>query len=167
MSYKIGSIAISKKSDLEQFDTHTLLSTFNRETKRETKKFASRSKGVEQLWKVIQSKTADGKPPAAKKEVKKDSVKKSPSKKADSNCRFLFNFSADDKIKPHREGSKGRATVVRMLSEDEGATFEEIRKATGWSEKDAYEGIRLVHYALGWGMKTNPETGKITIFRKK
>lgn len=84
-----------------------------------------------------------------------------PTEKPDRKKRGMrFVFPArKEGVKPHREGTK-RATVVSLLLE--GASFEDVQKATGWSEKDAYEGIRLVHYHLGYGMNQDAQ-GRIYI----
>lgn len=82
---------------------------------------------------------------------------------------FRFVFPARDEIKGHREGTN-RAKLVEMMSRPAtaergaGATFEELRAATGWDEKTCYEGTRLVHYYLGYGMRQDAD-GRITLFR--
>lgn len=93
-----------------------------------------------------------------------------PKEKAERKRRgFRFVFPAKDEIKGHREGTN-RAKLVEMMSRPAtaergaGATFDELRAATGWDEKTCYEGTRLVHYYLGYGMKQDAE-GRITIHR--
>lgn len=84
-----------------------------------------------------------------------------PAKKERKRRGFRFVFPKKDEIKTARAGSK-RAQVVELLSRPEGATLAEIMEATGWSEKDAYEGTRLVHFYLGYGMKQD-ENGRVRL----
>lgn len=84
-----------------------------------------------------------------------------PAKKERKRRGFRFVFPKKDEIKTARPGSK-RAKVVELLSRPEGATLAEIMAETGWSEKDAYEGTRLVHFYLGHGM-TQDEQGRVRL----
>lgn len=86
-----------------------------------------------------------------------------PAKKERKRRGFRFVFPKKDEIKSCREGTK-RAQVVELLSRPEGATLEEIMAATGWSQKDAYEGTRLVHFYLGYGMKQD-ENGRVRLVK--
>lgn len=73
-----------------------------------------------------------------------------------------FNFPADPAgVREHRPGTKRAETVELLLR---GATQEEVSAATGWTGRDLYDGIRLVHKALGYGMREDAKTGVITIF---
>lgn len=63
-----------------------------------------------------------------------------------------FDFKPKATIKDHKPDTK-RATVVKMLTSAKGATFAEIQEATEWSDRDCYEGIRLVHGYLGYGLR--------------
>lgn len=140
--------------------------------KKGVSRFADKPSAVKRTWAILQEyaktdvtgevKTTKTKPAAKEPKAPAVAKEKKPGKKP---FRFNFNFAPDSKIKPHREGSKGRATVITLLSREGGATFEEVQKATGWDTKTAYEGIRLIHFALGWGMRLNNETGKISIYR--
>jgi hypothetical protein len=53
--------------------------------------------------------------------------------------------------KPHRANSK-RAKVIELTGRPQGATFAEIQAATGWDDRNAYEGVKLLHSALGYGL---------------
>jgi len=87
----------------------------------------------------------------------------SPAKKERKRRGFRFVFPKKDEIKTAREGSK-RAQVVALLSRPEGATLAEIMTETGWDEKNAYEGTRLVHFYLGYGMKQD-ENGRVRLVK--
>jgi hypothetical protein len=56
-----------------------------------------------------------------------------------------------------------RAALLELLSRKGGATFQECMMATGWSRKDCYEGIRLLHYYVGYGLNQDKDTGKIWV----
>ncbi len=78
--------------------------------------------------------------------------------------RKLFNWdAAPEGVKAHRPGTK-RAHVVETLSGD-GATFDEIAAHCDWDRRTAYEGIKLIHSLLGWGLREDPETGIITAYQ--
>jgi len=103
----------------------------------------------------------------AEKAAKKGKAKAAPKKEAkakkapaERKVRTMkFDYPAGKELKAFREGTK-RAKVVEMLKD--GATFEQVQKACGWSRKDAYEGIRLVNSRVGYGLKQLPD-GKIKL----
>lgn len=72
-----------------------------------------------------------------------------------------FNMAPKSEVKTPRGGTK-RATVVHLVTREGGATLEEIMQETGWEKKTAYEGVRLVNQYVGYGLRTDPESGKIT-----
>lgn len=74
---------------------------------------------------------------------------------------FRFVFPVKKEIKGHRENTQ-RALLIKLLQRQPGeageghpggATFDELMAATGWDQKTTYEGTRLLHYYLGYGMK--------------
>jgi hypothetical protein len=75
-----------------------------------------------------------------------------------------FFFPVADEIKNVRPGTH-RATLVELLSTKEGASFEECQAATGWDKKTCYEGIRLLHSYVGYGMTQDAE-GRIKLKTK-
>jgi len=72
-----------------------------------------------------------------------------------------FCFSPKRDCKDHKPNTK-RAKVLEMLQQ--GATFEQVKEATGWNTKDAMEGIRLLHDFLGYGLKETAD-GIIKAYR--
>lgn len=81
-----------------------------------------------------------------------------------------FVFPVGDEIKPVRPGTH-RATLLTLFSSTNGATFEEAMAATWGTDpnmdeetqrKTTYEGIRLLHYYVGWGMSQDAE-GRIKV----
>lgn len=73
---------------------------------------------------------------------------------------FSFRFPLGrDGAKPPKEGSK-RFAVLQLLLKPKGATFEEVQDASGWKRTDAYEGIRLLHFANGYRL-WQTEDGRI------
>lgn len=150
--------------------------------KKGVNRFADKESAVRRTWAVLceyegTDVTGDTAKKAAPKKAEAPAAAATPTatkvkKPGKKPFRFNFNFHPDpDGIKAHREGSKGRAVAIQLLSQKDkdgnvvGATFEEVMKGTGWDEKKAYEGIRLVHFALGWGMKLDNDTGKIRIYK--
>lgn len=78
--------------------------------------------------------------------------------------RKAFAFDAKKEQREHKAGTK-RATVLEMLTNNGGATFAQIQEATKWDDRTAYEGIRLIHGYLGYGLRES-STGFITAFKK-
>jgi hypothetical protein len=63
-----------------------------------------------------------------------------------------MSWPARGDIREHRKGTK-RATVLEMLRRPEGASFEDVKAACGWNDIQAYEGIKLLHGYLGYGIE--------------
>lgn len=88
---------------------------------------------------------------------------------------FIFNFPPKPELKAHRKGTPGRAKLIELLHGTKGLTFDECLKAT-WAKRadmtpelqrrTTYEGLRLLHHYLGWGMRQDDE-GRITIYHPK
>lgn len=64
-------------------------------------------------------------------------------------------------VKNHRAGTK-RARVIQMLSRKRGATFAEIQDEIGWDYATAYEGVKLLHTYLGYGLEEDDQ-GRIRL----
>lgn len=73
-----------------------------------------------------------------------------------------FVFPAESEQKPVREDS-ARGKALAVLTRKGGGTFAEVQAATGWSEKQAYEGIRLLHYYSGYGLAQEERGGETYI----
>jgi len=74
-----------------------------------------------------------------------------------------FNYTyplKDEGARPVREGSK-RARVIEQLRD--GTTVEEVMAENGWNERQAREGIRLIHTYVGYGLVQDEETGVISL----
>lgn len=71
-----------------------------------------------------------------------------------------FNMAPQADLKKFREGTK-RAKVIELMLKDGGSTFAQIMTETGWDDKTAYEGIRLINLYVGYGLKTS-EDGHIS-----
>lgn len=114
---------------------------------------------------------------ADKQQVKAEAEdRKAAAPKAEPKARkprgMRFVFPVGDEIKPVREGTF-RAKLVELFSTGKGATFDEALAAT-WGSKEGmdpevakktcYEGIRLLHYYVGYGMKQDAD-GRITIHK--
>lgn len=160
-------------ADLYDVSTADLLNFYNRETGKETKKFASRSKGIEQVLKLVSETTPESEesvPEQPKAEAPAPAPAPAPEqpkpRKANPKRRVhSFDLPPQGEIKQHREGT-ARAKVIELCSRPEGATYEEVMEGTGWDDKKAYEGIRLIHFYLGWGMLRDAE-GRIRLYKDK
>jgi len=54
--------------------------------------------------------------------------------------------------------------VLAMLLRPEGTSLAEVMEAIGWTERNAYEGVRLCRFRHGYGLRQD-ETGLIHAFR--
>lgn len=147
-----GTIHIGSKDDLAKVPTPDLLRTYNELSGRNTSKFADRKKAEDQTWRMIVEKilaTPQGEKPEPIASDKKQKQGRPPGI-------IPFRLPVEKTIKTHRPNTK-RAKLIEMLSRPQGATFDELRKATNWKKKDCYEGIRLLHYNLGYGLATDDD----------
>jgi len=136
----------SRKS-LNDLSSKELVAIYNELSDKPVKKFRDKATAVDRTWAAVQA-----------------------NQEASKNSRLSFQFPRKEEIKNHRANTM-RARIVEML-QNGGATFDQIQEATwgtkkGWSPKKirttTYEGIRLVHYQLGYGMNHNLDTGVITL----
>lgn len=116
----------------------------------------------------------DADPPAQAPVVSTPSVRRKRQK--------YFNFPvSDDGVKTPRTGTLRDRVLAQMTTN--GLTFEEVvvlvrdfdgdRIASGkdlrgsdeHQERRAYEILRIIHYNLGYGMRHDQTTGKITVFK--
>lgn len=157
---KIANNEIRKIEDLAAVSTADLLAFFNETTGKATKKFASRAKAEAQVWGLIAG--------AVEEELRAEeqAAEAAPAVEAEKKDRktrgFRFKFCRCETIKSVKEGSK-RHKLLQLLKSEGGATFEECMAETGWNRKDCYEGIRLLHYYVGYGLNMDETTGKIWI----
>ena len=134
-----------------------------------TKRFSDTKSAIRRTWAILEEyaqaddTTTQSAPPAPKPEAP-DKPKREPRAKPEPKGRGRrFVFAPEAEIKPVRaDSARGRALAI--LTREGGATFEEVMKATGWNEKRAYEGIRLLHYYSGYGLRqTTDAAGKTLI----
>lgn len=71
-----------------------------------------------------------------------------------------FNMAPQTELKKFRDGTK-RAQIIGLMLREGGATFNELMTETGWDDKTAYEGVRLINLYVGYGLKTS-EDGHIS-----
>jgi hypothetical protein len=93
---------------------------------------------------------APPKPSKPKKEAKAEGTTESRGRPRGFSFRFPLSNSG---AKPPKESSK-RFKVLQLLLRKQGATFDEVMEESGWKRTDAYEGIRLLHYANGYRLWT-------------
>lgn len=107
-------------------------------------------------------------------EAEPEKAKKTPSPKKGGRKKrgMRFVFPKTDEVKKTREGTN-RAKLIELLSREKGASFEECMAATWGPRKDmseeqkvttTYEGIRLLHYYVGYGMRQD-EAGRIYLVK--
>lgn len=188
---KIANVSVSTFEDLSAVSNADLLGFYNATTGKSTSKFASRAKGLAQVWSLIEPQLAaeETNPHAASNKLIGEflareeaaaapapevapapTLEEAPSaapaaEKAPKERKqrgFRFKFVKRDEIKKVKEGSK-RAKLLDLLKREGGATFEECMAETGWNRKDCYEGIRLLHYYVGYGLNQDESTGKIWV----
>jgi hypothetical protein len=66
--------------------------------------------------------------------------------------RKSLSWAPKSEIREHKKGTK-RAKAIQMLLRSEGASFEDIKAACSWNDVQAYEGIKLLHGYLGYGIE--------------
>lgn len=120
----------------------------------------AKQKGRQELQEARGDDKADEPPPEPKAPPAEKAEKKQGRPRG-----FSFTFPlGNDGVKPPKAASK-RETVLKLLLRKNGATFEEVQEATGWKRVDAYEGIRLIHYANGYGLAMDPK-GRIRAYAR-
>ena len=165
---KIANTIITSEAHLSEVSTADLLAFYNERTGKNTTKFASRAKGQAQVWTLIEAEvTAELEQCLAELEAEMaagavETTEAPAEKKARKTRGFRFKFCKRDTIKEVKQGSK-RFALMQLLKQEGGATFEECMAETGWNRKDCYEGIRLLHYYVGYGLNMDETTGKIWI----
>lgn len=188
----LDTFAIRTKDDLKDVPSTALVNTYNKLTGKTTSKFADRSKGIEQVWKQISHMAEDGNvhtvdnagaaaapkiapapepapapAPEPKVAPKQPKAKKERAPRPRKKLRGMtFTLPVKDEVKQAREGSK-RARVVELLSRPEGVTHAQVMAEIGWDSKTAYEGIRLVHAFLGFGLREDADGNIFLVHPKK
>lgn len=160
-------IETASEQQVRDVDTPFLLDVYNHLTGKETARFSSRSSGEEQVLKALRSHRSNGGQqveaeeddppeqtgsgePAAPVEPK---AEKAPKK-------FSIKLPFRGQTKSPKAGSK-RARLLERMLDGKGVTLEEAMAEFQWERKDAYEGIRLIHGALGYGIDSYKQTGRL------
>lgn len=167
---------------IDQMSGADLVSTFNLVSanlgKGRVKRFADTAAGRRRLLGILteyeqansqdEQETAPPPPPAKPgSEPAPPPASDPPKQRAERKKRGMrFVFPAEKEIKPVREGT-ARAKALAILLRDGGGTFADVQAATGWNEKQAYEGIRLLHYYSGYGLKEKVVDGATMITAHK
>lgn len=147
----IAGFEINAVADVDALDGKALLKLYNHLTGKETKKFASRKKGLAQTKKEVALELKARAKAEGEKPAKEPAAKGEKSAKVAKTARRMQFRLAPLQVREVRETSK-RYSVIQMLKRPQGATFQEVMDATGWNERQTYEGIRLVHFAAGHGL---------------
>jgi hypothetical protein len=130
------------KRALSAMETSDILDAYNRLTGRDTTKFASRDKGIDQTLSVIH-------------EMRKE--RRVEAKAAEQENRaFRIKLPFNGQVRAPKANSKRAGLLDRML-DGKGITLEEAMSDFGWERKDAYEGIRHIHISCGYGIDQYPD----------
>jgi len=141
--------------NLEGKTNAELTEIYNQHVAVPIKKFRDRATALERTKEALNLKTEEGSEEVAKTKTAKKAKKpvgEGKKRGRPVGPRTPFDLPASDEISTHREGTK-RATLIEMLKE--GATIEEVMKKIDWDRRTAFEGIRLLHKSLGYGLKEN------------
>jgi DNA-nicking Smr family endonuclease len=150
---------INGPADLKNVPTPALLALYRKLTGKDTTRFASREKGEAAVVRAMEAQAAPQPKKAAAKPAKAPRAPKAPSERKARTRRFVFK--KDSTLKPPREGTK-RYDLLKLLRQERGATEAEIQEKIGWTDKQAYEGIRLLHFAHGYGLEQD-ENNRIKV----
>lgn len=155
----IENTVIENREDLFVPKTKALLEFYNKQTGKNTKKFASREKGEEQVWNLIKDKVQE--------------FKTTP----ENNRRTKFDLKPEcASVKPPRSEKSLRGRILSKLLGG-GATIEEIREIVMQFDRDrgkphvnviqrAYDATRLLNSFCGYGIKED-DNGVITAYKGK
>ena len=137
-----------------------------------TKRFADKSSAIRRTWAKLQEYQAwveadeGGEPKQPETPAPTPPAPPAPPEPKPTVERkkrgMRFVFPAESEQKPVRADS-ARGKALALLQRKDGATFEEVQQVTGWNEKQAYEGIRLIHYYSGYGLAEDVKGDKTFI----
>ncbi len=178
---------ITSEDDLRDLGGSDLVAIHNHCSDEQVNRFADKSAAVRRTWAAVEKYAREGgnfeptEEELAKQTVRKDIQEKKapleldepappPKPKKEPKAEgqetrgrprgFSFKFPLGrEGAKPPKEGSK-RFAVLQALLKPKGATFEEVQEISGWKRTDAYEGIRLLHFANGYRL-WQTEDGRI------
>lgn len=151
MDFTIMLNRFKTKADLEALSTRELLRVYNTLTGRSATKFASRSKGVEQTLRALETRRSEQKGSGRRQVREQDAQRR--------GAGMSFRLPPRAEQKEPRTGSK-RARVLELLRRANGALFSEVQAECGWDEKSTYEGIRLLAVFSGFGLWHEPASSK-------
>lgn len=147
--------AITTTTDLDALNRSQLVDVYNELTGEARKQFRTKGEALKKVGDALATWQAENAP------AKPVSPTTSTGNSDGSKRRKRMNFPVKSEIKNHREGTK-RAMLIEMLSRKNGADFEELMEATGWDYKTCYEGVKLLHSYVGYGLRED-ENGRIRL----
>ncbi|MCK5639906.1 MAG: hypothetical protein KAJ19_03885 [Gammaproteobacteria bacterium] len=135
---------------------------------KEVKRFSDKKSAVKRTWSMLEAYDA-----WAKAEKEPAPAAKSKGEKKSRKMHFVFAPSKEG-VKKIRDENSLRGRLIKLLTK--GAKFEQIVTTVEKFDKDrgkkpvnvrtrAYEGTRILHYYLGYGMKQDGN-GVITLYTK-
>lgn len=145
MKLFIAEIAINNEADLKKVSTADLLDFYNEATGKNTSKFASRTKGEQQVWKMIKEDVEKmespkvEKPAAPAKKVEKAEKQEGEGRKVRiKEARKVMkgdrpkDTTADGQVLLALEAAKGKVVRIEELSKTLGRTDRQIRNSISY-----------------------------------
>lgn len=143
---------VISSGELEKKSLAELTAIYNQTAVKKIKKFKDKPTGVRRVLAELAN--------SPKAQDKTASTKSTPRKTKSGEIKSpSFNLKARKDRSEIRKGSK-RARVLQMLQRKNGATIQEVMSDIGWDRKTAFDGIRLIHTKVGYGLKTD-DNGRI------
>lgn len=161
------STTIASTGELEKLSAPELVKLYNGlNPPNPVKRFSDKETAVRRCLSLLGAAQGSPKAPPPSSMPKGNPVRSKPLRivRDDRPRPIQFDLKARPNIKPHRAGSK-RGRVVELLSAPGGATFEDVMETIGWDRRTTYEGIKLLHVHLGYGLREDPTTHKIKLLK--
>jgi hypothetical protein len=127
-----------------------------------TKRFGDKQAGVKRVWAVLGGERAEATPKPEKPKAEPKAPKAAKPKVDRKKREMRFVYPPLDEIREVKRGNSHRATLLKMMSRPQGATFAQLQAATWGRHEDmteevqrktTYEGIRLCHTYVGYGLR--------------
>lgn len=149
-------ITYQSNGELEKKSTAELVELFNSlSPEKPVKRFSDRKTAIKRVLEQLGQKQGSPKTSPAPKPA--------PVVTSTTERRVQFDFPKKAHQKNTRQGTK-RAKVMELLSRPKGATFDEVMDTIGWDRRTTYEGIKLLHTSVGFGLREDAD-GRIHLVR--
>lgn len=163
---------MSADDNLQTLSTTALVAEYNRAAsllgERTVNRFSDKETALRRTREIVARAALvvrSEEPPAPPPEQPPSAESKPEGKRQRKRRGPWFVFKPGHEQRPPKEGSR-RATAFAMLRSEHGATQQEIEAACGWTPRQAYEAIRLIHYMHGYGLSMDKETKRVRAYGK-